>query len=294
MMHHFFSRALPFLVIGVAACGGDNRMLPAANDASSQDGSPPGDADTVPSTPNPAAPPATKAMLRSDGSFAIFRPKMGSLVFASIGGDAAAPLEGEWVQISAPILPKVLRLYQGEGTNYPQTLAEQTKLADESALTFEALEQACLDFSPEYTSRVASDDAEIAAKYWVLEQCAYARFTAKPYWIPQLLLDVDVCEQSLGQGYRTLTESDVRAFLPGEVEAFKKRMDEVNRGGGAFYFSMNVWVRSRAGNMASVQLSDGASAEIKPLVFPQPGWTAKNHYEGSLALRCIRVGESIE
>jgi hypothetical protein len=69
---------------------------------------------------------------------------------------------------------------------------------------------------------------------------------------------------------------------------------EVNRGGGAFYFSMNVWVRSRAGTMASVQLSDGASAEIKPLVFPQPGWTAKNHYEGSLALRCIRVAESIE
>ncbi len=302
MTHHFLSRALPILVLGLAACGGEKASTPTPNDGSVADGSvadgsvadgsQAGDVGTPQATPtNPAA---AKSMLRNDGSFAIFRPKANSLVFASTGGDTAAPAEGEWVQLSAPILPKVLRLYQGQGDNYPKTFAEQAKLADESALTFDELEQACLDFSPEYTSRTASDDAKIAAKYWVLEQCAYARFTAKPYWIPQLLLDVDVCERSLGQGYRTLTEADVRAFLPGEVEAFKRRREEVNRSGGSFYFSMRVWVRSNAGTMASVVLSDGPSAVIEPLMFPQPGWTALNHYEGGLALRCIRVGASLD
>jgi hypothetical protein len=234
-----------------------------------------------------------KGVLRSDGSFAIFRPKKSVLAFATVESDAAAPVQGQWVQVSAPILPKVLRLYQSEGAKYPTTTEEQSKLATESALTFEELEKSCLNFTSEYNSSVANNDTQIATKYWSLEQCAYARFTAKPYWIPQLLLDVDVCQLSLGQGYRTLRESDVRAFLPGEVESFKQRLDEVNRGGGSFYFSMNVWVRSEAGKMASVDLSAGASAPITPLKQFSQNWTEKNHFEGGLALRCIRVVDSI-
>lgn len=165
--------AFPGLLVLLAACHSEGPTSSGMDtvDASSMhtDGA---GSDVASSSPNPSSSvkPVGQAVLRGDGSLAIFRPKKNPFAFATVDTDAAAPVEGQWLQVSAPILPKVLRLYQGEGNNYPNTFAARSTLAKESALTFEELEQACLDFSPEYTSAIA-----------LSPYCRFARLTLKSW-----------------------------------------------------------------------------------------------------------------
>ena len=57
---------------------------------------------------------------------------------------------------------------------------------------------------------------------------------------------------------------------------------------GSFYFSLSVWVRARDGTIKQGTLEPGVtSSRVTPLVYPA-GFTPEDHYEGGLALRCIR------
>ncbi len=214
--------------------------------------------------------------LQFSGSVAFIHPKPG------------APGMKERVSISAPIFPKVLVMYTGEGAAYPTTAAARAKLAHDSALPFCLLIGDCAASYPSIKTKPPLTASELSNNYDQVATCAYAKYTAKPYWIPQLVSDVDICKNEVGAGFRMITEADLYRLTDADLAIVKKAL--TTSSGGGFYFSLQVYVRATDGSIAQGSLSAGVTTKVTP--FPS-GTDLKLHYEGGLALRCIKIADTL-
>jgi hypothetical protein len=193
----------------------------------------------------------------------------------------------EQVDISAPIIPRVLTLYPYEGANFPATLDQEQQVAHDASLIFDDLLNECQPLYPDITLWSAGDPAltpeQLATNYDRVAECSYALYTAKPYWIPQLVDDVDICGAELGSDWRLISESDLATL----DEADYQFLQDTLTGGNGFYFSLQVFVRANDGTLMSGSLVTGIANRVTPLP-STVGGTAKYHLEAGLALRCIR------
>jgi hypothetical protein len=207
-----------------------------------------------------------------------------------------APAEA-WIELSAAILPKVSVLYTGQGDNYPATPQAQAKLVHDSALTFATLLRECQPLYPGIVLWQAGDpllsDTQVSTNYQLLEACAYERYLAKPYWIPQLIHDVDICRQELGPGWRMLTEADVLALAEADAQRVQETLAGVQNPGShpdSFYFSLSVWVLGNDGSVGAASLRPGSDPSFTALAsMSGMSFDPRVHYEGGLTLRCLRV-----
>jgi hypothetical protein len=275
-----------------AALGDAGADQGSAGDSAGDDGGPPA---------APADRP-TRAGLQYNGAIAVFRPHLKPASVTIGDADAGADDDagtgagsGEWFEISAPVLPKTQVLYQQEGAAYPGTTPAQAAFARAAALSFETLLVACRETNPDIVVKSEGGptltDEQIAHNYDLLANCAYKQFTSKPYWIPQLLLDVDVCAEALGSSWRTPTETDVAGLTPSEFAAMQTTLDGLGGDtiGGAF-FSLSIWTRMNDGSMKNGQLDPAASPRFLELnKYGAAEVNLRNHYEGNLALRCVRT-----
>ena len=201
------------------------------------------------------------------------------------------------IGISAPIFPKVLTLYMGEGDRYPATQEGREALAHESALTYPVLLEHCAPMDPAIKQRQPGDppltEAEVMATYHAIAECAYREFTVKPYWIPQLVSDVDLCGRELGPGWRLITQADIERLAEADFALLRDALDTAASGFGGFYFSLRVFARAADGTIQEGRLDPGTQPRLTPLSYPY-GWDARNHHEAGLALRCLRSTEVIE
>lgn len=195
----------------------------------------------------------------------------------------------ETVEVSAPVFPKVLVMYQGEGANYPTTPAAREALVDATALTYDFLRADCAanGYAITQTDGGVLTPAQLAANYNAVADCSYARYTAKPYWIPQLLLDVDVCGRTLGAGWRLLSQADLEGFRAADFQYLHDTLAATGGSAssmGSFYFSPRVFVAATDGGLLEGNLDPAAAERLAPL----PGGALNVHLEAGLALRCIR------
>jgi hypothetical protein len=195
--------------------------------------------------------------------------------------------------ISAPILPQVLVLYASEGDAYPSTPEAALALVDASALSFDDLASACaaLDGLYDIVADPATPD-EIARNYDEIARCSYEQYTSKPYWIPGLIDDVDICERTLGEAWHLPTAAEVDAFTEDELTFIQSTLAAANSvsGWGNFYFSLRIWARAADGSLAQADLTPGLSTprvSALPVAPSDASWL--RHYEGGLALRCISL-----
>jgi hypothetical protein len=211
---------------------------------------------------------------------------------------AAGVAHAETVVLSAPILPKVLTLYAQQGESFPSTLEGEQALVHDAALVFEQLLDDCA-LNPSYagaydgiTLRGPGDPEltpeQLSTNYALVALCSYQQYTAKPYWIPRLIDDVDVCGATLGEGWRLPTEADLASFTDDDCVGFRDTLSAVAGGGdlGAFYFSLRVYVRGADGSLLQGDLTPGISPRVTP--FPE-ATDPIVHYESDLSLRCLRV-----
>jgi len=200
-----------------------------------------------------------------------------------------APLER--VEVSAPILPRVLVLYAAEGPKFPATAEEQIALAHQAALTYEFLLQECPAKYPGIVVPGPGDPpttpAQNAANFEAIATCSYQEYTAKPYWVPALVDQVDICGNELGSGWHLPTEDEVNGFDLADRQQVANALATPNASGffGNFYFGTSVWVRGKAGGLRVGDLSPAATTRVTDLPVPS---TSTTHYEGGVALRCIR------
>ncbi len=197
----------------------------------------------------------------------------------------------EQVEISAPILPRVSVLYQAEGANFPTTIASTAMLAHQAALTFDFLLGACTASHPDIVIPGPGDPpttpAQNAANYDAIATCAYQDFVSKPYWIPALVDQVDICATELGPTWRLISDDDLATFTDSDAQHVADALSTPTASSsfGNFYFSLSVWVRGSDGSLRRGDLSPGATTRVTDL---QVDRTSTTHYEAGLSLRCIR------
>jgi hypothetical protein len=200
------------------------------------------------------------------------------------------------LELSAPIVPdSVIWQYQG-GSRYPATLADAAALVRDTTYTYEFLLAACAPAYP--TIAVASPgqkltEAQLEANYDQVARCAYEKHGAKPYWMPQILDDVDVCALKLGSGWRLPTEADLARFSEADFQLFKDTMTIGASGTDMFprqfYFSLDIYVRGSDGALKWGDLTPGAT-HVGPL--PVSDAELKDHYLGNgrpISVRCLRA-----
>lgn len=190
------------------------------------------------------------------------------------------------VEISAPILPRTSVIYAA----FPATLEGEQEMAHAAALTFEWLLPKCAPLYPQIVLDPAGGanltPEQLHTNYDQVGQCSYEQYSAKPYWIPKLVKDVDICGTELGPGWRLISEADLAQL--GDLDR-QRFLDTLGDPAGAAFFATyfvapQVWVRAADGSIKAGSLAPGASG-VTALGVPDESTT---HYEGWLALRCIR------
>ena len=211
----------------------------------------------------------------------------GSLLFAPAVVD-----KPQRVEISAPILPRTAAIYRP----FPTTLEGEQAMAHEAALLFDWLLPQCAPLYPMITLAPANgaplSTLQLATNYDQVGRCAYEQHTAKPYWIPKLVDDVDICGTEMGPGWRLITEADLASFSDADFQnvADTWNLHVVGGGGLGFFFSsLAIWVRADDGVIKAGTLTPGVTGgRVTPL---PAGIALTDHYEGQLGLRCIRRTE---
>jgi hypothetical protein len=224
---------------------------------------------------------------------------MASVVELQYGGSisveralsSAGTGEVERLEISAPILPRVLVLYQGERDNFPGDAEGQAKLAHDSSLTFDVLLKECPAKYPQIVTPGPGDPPttpeQNASNLEAIATCAYEQYTAKPYWIPALIDKVEICATELGADWHLPTEPEIESLGGSNGAEIAKALTTPNssRYFGNFYFGLSVWTRGTNGTLRIGDLSPAASQRVVDSPVPA---TSKVHYEGGVGLRCIR------
>lgn len=219
--------------------------------------------------------------------------RSGLVLLAAVGLGGAAHADTLVTSLSAPVFPQVLTLYAAEGANLPDTPEGRAALVDAAALTFPYLLEFCSGLDGEYAiTQSPESTSDIAVNYSEIARCAYEKFTAKPYWIPQLVDEVDICGRTLGEEWHLLSEADVAGFSEADFAFIQATLAGV--GGesnwGNFYFSLHTYVRSADGTLARADLSPGVEGPRITSLAAAPGTEAwARHLESDLSLRCIRT-----
>ena len=204
----------------------------------------------------------------------------------------------EFVEISAPIVPKTTVIYAKEGPNFPATVAEMAKLAHEAALTYDSLLQVCAPDYPGITLVPADAPKtlpadKLSANYDLCALCGYEKWFAKPYWIPKLVDKVDICGTELGGDWSLLSQADVASITAEQAIVITAALTPIaSKKLGAFYFSTKVFIRSTDASIMTSSLTVGAAFKTIAESTPCPGCTPDPwiyHLEGGYGLRCIRV-----
>jgi hypothetical protein len=236
----------------------------------------------------PASPDAAPGAL----TFTVGLQEDGAIAFERVAVAAKLPVTPVRVDVSAPIWPDVLVMYTGEGASYPKTAAGQAELVDSSALTFDKLLHECRASYPDITlpangQHLSAD--QIATNYNEVARCAYEKYTAKPYWIPQLVADVDICARALNPSWRLLTAADIAGFSPKELQFLKDTLTATAAKAdffGEFYYSLDVYASGNDRTLVKGSL-EPASPGVAPLPATVDG-SSTSHLEAGLALRCIK------
>jgi hypothetical protein len=214
----------------------------------------------------------------------------GALSFAVTG-----VVTGQRVQISAPILPRTTIIY----APFPTSLNGEKTMAHDASLLFDWLLPLCAQLYPTITLAPADGtpltQTQLATNYDQVGLCAYMQYVAKPYWIPRLVDDVDICGTEMGSGWRLITEADLASLTEAD---FQKVADTWalsapgSNGLPFFYTSLEIWVRANDGTIQSGTLAPGITgSHMIPL--PPGVSTSTIHYEGGLGLRCIRRTDAL-
>jgi hypothetical protein len=220
----------------------------------------------------------------------------GSLAFALTGA-----VEGA---LSAPLIANMVILQHYPGANYPPTEADRLDLVRRAVYSFDKLLPACQPKYPRIKLPVAGGPPltpeELATNFNEAARCSYYEYGAKPYWIPQLLYDVDLCARLLGRGWRLPNHVDLGRFSDADRRQLQDtltgiaKFDPLNgsmHSWGVFYFSLKLYAHAADGTIGYGDLNPGAGDRVAPL--PVSGAGLKelliDGKGNNAALRCIRT-----
>ncbi len=195
-------------------------------------------------------------------------------------------------ELSAPIVPCVLALNR-DGF-YPPEREAREHMADEASLTFPYFQQACAGgypiAQPEAGKILTSEQAR--DNYASVARCSFETHYGKPYWVPQLLDDVDLCARELGSSWQLPTKESLARFNARHRELLVEALRDVPYGGG--YNSLELYARDPAQQLTVLDLGSPqahASSQRDPIRLTND---RKQPFQAPrIALRCVRESRSL-
>ncbi len=115
------------------------------------------------------------------------------------------------VYLSAPLFPDIKYMQQWDGGGYDH--ANKEEWISEKIYSFDFIRDSCIEL--DYDIKVQDNNNnnlttdELNDNYLQVADCAYSNFTSKPYFVPQLMADKDICKEKLGSEWRLPTENDI-------------------------------------------------------------------------------------
>jgi hypothetical protein len=242
----------------------------------------------------------------SVGCSAAPTPSSSSAAAAPVAVDAPAARlpEGAWFQpngsivaidaegrqspeLSAPIAPCVLALNR-DGF-YPPEREAREQMADEASLTFSYFQQACAERYPiaraEAGQTLTSEQAR--NNYASVARCSFETHYGKPYWVPQLLDDVDLCGRELGSSWQLPTKESLAHFNARHRELIGEALRDVPYGGG--YNSLVLYARDAAQQLTVLDLGPPQAQGARRAEPIRLTSDRKQPFQAPrIALRCVR------
>lgn len=174
--------------------------------------------------------------------------------------------------------------------------AQRLQLVDDHVKTFADLMAVCPASYPDIVVPSAGDPplttAQLQTNYEQIALCGYKSYGAKPYWVPQLLLDVDVCARALGPSWRLPTEADINAFTDADFQFFADSMTvpgSIENFPSEWYYRLDVYARASDGSLVLGKLAPGAT-HLLPLPISSASMNTLYLGDGSpIGVRCLRT-----
>jgi hypothetical protein len=207
--------------------------------------------------------------------------------FQPNGSIVAIDAEGrQSPELSAPIVPCMPALNR-DGFYPPQREARE-RMADEASLTFSYLQQACAERYP--IVRPAPDSTltpeQARDNYASVARCSFETHYGKPYWVPQLLVDVDLCARELGPSWQLPTKESLARFNTRHRELLAEALRDVPYGGG--YNSLVLYARETAQLTVLDLAPPQAQGERRAKPVRMPIDRKQPFQAPRVALRCVR------
>ncbi len=248
------------IVLGTVACSGSSKPAPTA---------------TIAVAPVAAQPPAERL---AEGAW--FQPN-GSIVAVDATGSKSP-------ELSAPLAPCVLALNR-QGF-YPPEREARERMGEEASLTFPYFLQACAEsYSITRPGPQGLTPAQAHDNYANVARCTFETHYGKPYWLPELVSDVDLCGRVLGSDWRLPTEKTLAKFNGRHRELLAGALRDVPYGGG--YNSLVVYGRDARNRLT---LIDIGPADAKRGAPPRLDGSSKGTFQAAgVALRCVRESRAL-
>jgi hypothetical protein len=213
--------------------------------------------------------------------------------FQPNGSIVAIDAEGrQSPELSAPIVPCVLALNR-DGF-YPPEREAREHMADEASLPFSYFQQACAErypiARPEAGKALTSEQAR--DNYASVARCSFETHYGKPYWVPQLLDDVDLCARELGSSWQLPTNESLAHFNARHRELLVQALRDVPYGGG--YNSLVLYARDAAQRLTVLDFGPPQAQGNGRMNPVRLGNDRKQPFQAPrIALRCVRKSGSL-
>ena len=130
---------------------------------------------------------------------------------------------------------------------------------------------------------------ELLTNFSEVARCSYEKFSSKPYWIPLLIQNVDICGRVLGSDWRLITDVDLKKLTADDLIQINSSLSgAAGNFWASFYVGMRIYIKSADGVIREADLGyPEKGVIISDLLLKEE--QMKMHLEGGRALRCIKV-----
>jgi hypothetical protein len=164
-------------------------------------------------------------------------------------------------------------------------------MGEEASLTFAYFVKACASQYPIVQPLAGHSlmPEQAYENYANVARCTFETHYGKPYWVPQLIDDVDLCGRTLGAGFRLPSSESLSKFNPEHREILYQALKGVPFGAG--YNSLLMFARDERNKLTLLDLTP-PKARTTPADRLQ-GERKSSFQLPRVSLRCVREVRSL-
>lgn len=183
-----------------------------------------------------------------------------------VDGSVSLGSQDSFVRLSSPILPDMVIFQMFQNPEYYNShLSKIYSMINNSMYSFSDLVLLCNNAGYHINIDSLNHTKVSAYNYSQIAKCGYDILGLKPYYVPKMISDYEICQYKLGKGWRLPTETEVlswpSAYFTDLMNSLTAGSLSVDDFWANSYFSLFIYIR---GNNGTVKI-----ANLYPDSFPK-------------------------